>query len=73
MTQGELIRQRKFAGLYIKHAMKELNLNITKVAELSGCSREQVGWVLYGKRQPTFSTVLKIANVCGLKDIKFKI
>ena len=52
-------------GHVISEYLRENNVTITTLAEAAGISREQVGWLMTGKRDPRISTILKVMAAMG--------
>lgn len=51
---------RILIGNLIQDYLKENKITVTTIAEAAGVSREQVGWLITGKRDPRLSTLLKV-------------
>jgi len=56
---------RIILGTYIRNYLKDNKFTVTKLAEASGVSREQIGWLITGKRDPRLSTLLRVLVVMG--------
>jgi transcriptional regulator with XRE-family HTH domain len=51
---------RALLGGLIKNYLMENKLTVTTLAEASGVSREQIGWLMTGRRDPRLNTLLKV-------------
>jgi hypothetical protein len=51
---------RTLLGNLIQNYIKENNTTITALAEASGVSREQIGWLITGRRDPRMNTLLRV-------------
>lgn len=68
MTQKEvdpILKQgvginRALLGTLINNYLKENEVTITKLANASGVSREQIGWLITGRRDPRLETLLRV-------------
>jgi transcriptional regulator with XRE-family HTH domain len=51
---------RVLIGTLISNYLKDNGFTITKLANAAGVSREQIGWLITGKRDPRINTLLRV-------------
>lgn len=56
----------RIIGARVAQIRKDLNYSQEKLAELSGLDRSHIGYIEQGRRKPTLSTLLKIAEALGV-------
>jgi transcriptional regulator with XRE-family HTH domain len=59
LKQGVGMNRALIGGL-IKKYLKDNQITITTLADAAGVSREQVGWLMTGNRDPRLNTLLKV-------------
>jgi DNA-binding phage protein len=59
LKQG-VAMNRALLGNLIKSYIKDNDLTITALAVASGVSREQIGWLITGNRDPRLNTLLRV-------------
>jgi DNA-binding phage protein len=59
LKQG-VAMNRALLGSLIKNYLKDNDLTITALALASGVSREQIGWLITGNRDPRLNTLLRV-------------
>jgi transcriptional regulator with XRE-family HTH domain len=67
MKFQEQIKEKKIQiGLEIQAQMKEFGINRSKLAELSGLSREQIAWICRGDKKMELGSYLAVLLVINI-------
>jgi transcriptional regulator with XRE-family HTH domain len=69
---GPAVKAPTFAKL-LKGLLKERDLTTYALAKRSGLTRQAVGYLLAGDREPSWSTVRRLARVLGVTVLAFDV
>jgi len=64
---SQITEARRQLGSFLKEKRLELGMNRTKASELSGLTREQILHMEAGTRDYTIGSLIKLADILGLK------